>query len=73
MARVCKAVADGDLSQKITVPVQGMVMVTLKEVINTMVDKLGELSHIILTFVLLFPSCYHTSQYHLLAFDVLSP
>ncbi|KAF9056922.1 hypothetical protein BDP27DRAFT_1454263 [Rhodocollybia butyracea] len=41
VARVCKAVADGDLSQKITVPVQGMVMVTLKEVINTMVDKLG--------------------------------
>ncbi|KAJ4465052.1 histidine kinase [Lentinula aciculospora] len=41
VARVCKAVADGDLSQKITVPVQGMVMVSLKEVINTMVDKLG--------------------------------
>ncbi|KAJ3930156.1 MAG: histidine kinase [Lentinula lateritia] len=41
VARVCKAVADGDLSQKITVPVQGMVMVTLKEVINTMVDKLA--------------------------------
>ncbi|KAJ8091873.1 histidine kinase osmosensor [Marasmius tenuissimus] len=42
VARVCKAVADGDLSQKITVPVQGMVMVTLKDVINTMVDKLGQ-------------------------------
>ncbi|KAJ3982081.1 histidine kinase [Lentinula detonsa] len=41
VARVCKAVADGDLSQKITVPVQGTVMVTLKDVINTMVDKLG--------------------------------
>ncbi|KIK56550.1 hypothetical protein GYMLUDRAFT_783618 [Collybiopsis luxurians FD-317 M1] len=41
VARVCKAVADGDLSQKITVPVQGSVMVKLKEVINTMVDKLG--------------------------------
>ncbi|KAJ3772474.1 histidine kinase [Lentinula raphanica] len=41
VARVCKAVADGDLSQKITVRVQGTVMVTLKEVINTMVDKLG--------------------------------
>jgi hypothetical protein len=41
VARVCKAVADGDLSQKITVPVQGVVMVQLKDVINTMVDKLG--------------------------------
>ncbi|THU78491.1 hypothetical protein K435DRAFT_887425, partial [Dendrothele bispora CBS 962.96] len=26
VARVCKAVADGDLTQKITAPVQGMVM-----------------------------------------------
>ncbi|KAL0575323.1 Histidine kinase osmosensor [Marasmius crinis-equi] len=42
VARVCKAVADGDLTQKITVPVQGVVMVTLKDVINTMVDKLGQ-------------------------------
>ncbi|ELU41304.1 histidine kinase 1, 2, 3 plant, putative [Rhizoctonia solani AG-1 IA] len=41
VARVCKAVAEGDLSQKITVPVQGPVMVQLKDVINTMVDKLG--------------------------------
>ncbi|KAG9087983.1 hypothetical protein FRC06_002273 [Ceratobasidium sp. 370] len=41
VARVCKAVAEGDLSQKITVPVQGVVMVQLKDVINTMVDKLG--------------------------------
>jgi hypothetical protein len=31
------AVARGDLSQKITVPVQGVVMVQLKDVINTMV------------------------------------
>jgi len=42
VARVCKAVADGDLTQKITVPVQGPVMVQLKDVINTMVDKLGQ-------------------------------
>ncbi|KAF9254420.1 hypothetical protein L218DRAFT_886343 [Marasmius fiardii PR-910] len=42
VARVCKAVAAGDLSQKITVPVQGIVMVSLKEVINQMVDKLGQ-------------------------------
>ncbi|KAI0071450.1 histidine kinase [Panus rudis PR-1116 ss-1] len=42
VARVCNAVARGDLSQKITVPVQGVVMVQLKEVINAMVDKLGQ-------------------------------
>ncbi|TDL24345.1 hypothetical protein BD410DRAFT_814134 [Rickenella mellea] len=42
VARVCQAVARGDLSQKITVPVQGVVMVQLKDVINTMVDKLGQ-------------------------------
>ncbi|KAG1828463.1 hypothetical protein DFJ58DRAFT_877186 [Suillus subalutaceus] len=41
-ARVCNAVARGDLSQKITVPVQGVVMVQLKDVINTMVDKFGQ-------------------------------
>lgn len=40
IARVCKAVALGDLSQKITVPVQGLVMIQLKDVINGMVDKL---------------------------------
>jgi len=40
VARVCNAVARGDLSQKITVPVQGVVMVQLKEVINTMVCKI---------------------------------
>lgn len=38
VARVCNAVARGDLSQKITVPVQGVVMVQLKDVINTMVS-----------------------------------
>ncbi|KAF8523467.1 putative nik-1 protein (Os-1p protein) [Hysterangium stoloniferum] len=42
VARVCKAVALGDLSQKITVPVQGIVMVQLKDVINGMVDKLSQ-------------------------------
>ncbi|RPD58040.1 hypothetical protein L227DRAFT_469196, partial [Lentinus tigrinus ALCF2SS1-6] len=42
VARVCNAVARGDLSQKITVPVQGMVMIQLKDVINAMVDKLGQ-------------------------------
>ena len=41
VARVCNAVARGDLSQKITVPVQGVVMVQLKEVINTMVCKVA--------------------------------
>lgn len=38
VAKVCNAVARGDLSQKITVPVQGPVMVQLKEVINQMVS-----------------------------------
>lgn len=42
VSRVCNAVARGDLSQKITVTVQGIVMVQLKDVINTMVDKLGQ-------------------------------
>jgi osomolarity two-component system, sensor histidine kinase NIK1 len=37
IARVCNAVARGDLSQKITVPIQGVVMVQLKDIINTMV------------------------------------
>lgn len=52
VARVCNAVARGDLSQKITVPVQGVVMVQLKDVINTMVFFFqfypeGKLMHII--------------------------
>ncbi|KIM74788.1 hypothetical protein PILCRDRAFT_14103 [Piloderma croceum F 1598] len=42
VARVCSAVARGDLSHKITVPVQGTVMVQLKDIINTMVNNLGE-------------------------------
>ena len=41
IARVCKAVALGDLTQHIMVPVQGSVMVELKEIINQMVDRLG--------------------------------
>ncbi|KAJ7700938.1 hypothetical protein B0H16DRAFT_1834390, partial [Mycena metata] len=41
VSRVCNAVATGDLTQKITVPVQGDLMVQLKKVINTMVDNLG--------------------------------
>ena len=41
IARVCKAVAFGDLSQHITVPVQGHVMVELKDIINQMVDTLS--------------------------------
>lgn len=41
-ARVCNAVAHGDLSQKVTVPAQGIVMVQFRDVINGMVDKLGQ-------------------------------
>ncbi|KAJ7718141.1 hypothetical protein B0H16DRAFT_1387856 [Mycena metata] len=41
VSRVCNAVATGDLTQKITVPVQGDLMVQLKKVINTMVDNLS--------------------------------
>ncbi|KAJ7440356.1 hypothetical protein B0H11DRAFT_2293007 [Mycena galericulata] len=41
VSRVCNAVATGDLTQKITVRVQGDLMVQLKKVINTMVDNLG--------------------------------
>ena len=47
VARVCNAVARGDLSQKITVPVQGVVMVQLKDVINTMVRSSTFFSFII--------------------------
>jgi osomolarity two-component system sensor histidine kinase NIK1 len=42
IAQVCNAVARDDLSQKTMIPVQGIVMVQLKNVINTMVDKLGQ-------------------------------
>lgn len=37
VARVCNAVARGDLSQKITVPIQGVVMSQLKDAVNNMV------------------------------------
>ncbi|BEI90238.1 uncharacterized protein CcaverHIS019_0303080 [Cutaneotrichosporon cavernicola] len=40
IARVCKAVATGDLSQKIIVPVKGQAMTELKDIINSMVDRL---------------------------------
>jgi osomolarity two-component system sensor histidine kinase NIK1 len=36
---MCNSVPRGDLSQKITIPVQGIIMAQLK---NTMVDKLGQ-------------------------------
>lgn len=39
--RVCKAVATGDLTQKIIVPVEGPTMVELKDIINGMVDQLS--------------------------------
>ncbi|RXK42509.1 atypical/HisK protein kinase [Tremella mesenterica] len=41
IARVCKAVATGDLTQKIIVPVEGQTMTELKEIINSMVDRLN--------------------------------
>ncbi|KAM6499789.1 hypothetical protein JOM56_005297 [Amanita muscaria] len=43
-ARVCDAVSKGDLNQKITAPSQGSAMTNLKEIINEMVDKLGQFS-----------------------------
>ncbi|KAH7100296.1 HAMP domain protein [Auriculariales sp. MPI-PUGE-AT-0066] len=42
VARVCRAVAIGDLSQKITIPVESEIMRGLKDAINSMVDKLGK-------------------------------
>lgn len=49
VSRVCQAVARGDLTQKITVPVQGVVMIQLKDVINTMVRPNSP--HIILNLI----------------------
>ena len=43
VSRVCLAVACSDLSQKITVPVKGNIMIQLKEVINTMVRLCSQL------------------------------
>jgi osomolarity two-component system sensor histidine kinase NIK1 len=40
IARVCNAVARGDLSQKVTVPVQGVFMIQFRDVVNRMVEKL---------------------------------
>ncbi|KAF5368030.1 hypothetical protein D9758_004333 [Tetrapyrgos nigripes] len=40
---VCKAVTDGNLTQKIIVSVEGMAMMSLKDVVNTMVDKFSRL------------------------------
>ena len=37
LARVCNAVAQGDLCQKVTVPVHGVVVVQVRNVVNTMV------------------------------------
>jgi hypothetical protein len=55
VARVCNAVASGDLSKVITTPAQGVVMVQTKEVVNTMVARysnqfLTGLSQLILPF-----------------------
>jgi osomolarity two-component system sensor histidine kinase NIK1 len=55
VARVCNAVARGDLSQKITVPVQGVVMVQLKDVINTMVRALVSRPSLIFGVCSVFP------------------
>jgi osomolarity two-component system sensor histidine kinase NIK1 len=49
VSRVCNAVARGDLSQKITVPVQGLVMVQLKDIINTMVRIFYSFDYSLLT------------------------
>lgn len=40
VARVCNTVAGGDPSQKITVLVHGVVVVQLKDVINTVVGPI---------------------------------
>jgi hypothetical protein len=37
LVRVCNEVARGDLCQKVTVPVHGVVMVQVRNVVNTMV------------------------------------
>ncbi|KJA22434.1 hypothetical protein HYPSUDRAFT_202227 [Hypholoma sublateritium FD-334 SS-4] len=42
IARVCSAVARGDLTQRVTVPVCGAVTTQLKDVVNTMVDRLEQ-------------------------------
>ncbi|KAF7290793.1 Hybrid signal transduction histidine kinase J [Mycena indigotica] len=44
VARVCKAMAVGDLKQKLTTPVQGKLMNELKQDLNSVVDNMNSLS-----------------------------
>ncbi|KAI0804626.1 hypothetical protein BC629DRAFT_1590870 [Irpex lacteus] len=44
IARVCNAVSHGDLSQTVTGPVRGPVMTQLKDVVNTMVERLNQVT-----------------------------
>lgn len=44
VARVCNAVSSGDLSQRITFPVQGVFIAQVNDAINKMVDKLDQFS-----------------------------
>lgn len=41
IARVCTAITEGDLSQRMTVPVQGGATETVKDVVNNMADRLA--------------------------------
>ncbi|KAJ7714293.1 hypothetical protein B0H14DRAFT_3015318 [Mycena olivaceomarginata] len=41
VSRVCSALAVGDLTRRVTVPVQDEGMVKLKEITNTMTDTFG--------------------------------
>ena len=60
VSRVCQAVARGDLSQKITVPVEGNVMIQLKEVINT---STSGVSNCMMRFsLLIFMICRSTNS-----------
>ena len=60
VSRVCQAVARGDLSQKITVPVEGNVMIQLKEVINTSTS--GVSNCMMLFSLLIFMICRSTNS-----------
>ena len=60
VSRVCQAVARGDLSQKITVPVEGNVMIQLEEVINT---STSSVSNCMMRFsLLIFMICRSTNS-----------
>ena len=60
VSRVCQAVARGDLSQKITLPVEGNVMIQLKEVINT---STSGVSNCMMRFsLLIFMICRSTNS-----------